>query len=129
MLDVLAVEEERLAGRALTFLAAVHEHDTLLEGRPQDRLILVRLDLDAYRLEPHDVLFAHDSLMHLRLRVLLPCQAGPMRPGRAEGRAWSGGPRPPPLRSYLRLPMRCLVPVRRPQVPDVRPGPGGCSPP
>ena len=58
-LDVLAVEHERLAGRALPFLAAVHEHEALLERRAQDRLVLVDLDLDADRLEPHDVLVAH----------------------------------------------------------------------
>ncbi len=65
-LDVVAVEHERLAGGALPLLAAVHEHDALLGGGTQDRLVLVDLDLDADRLEPHDVLLTHDFLAQLR---------------------------------------------------------------
>src|SRR4029077_16710482 len=61
-LDGVAVEHERLAGRALSFLAAVHEHDALLEGGAQDRLFLADFDLDADGLEAHHVLVAHDSL-------------------------------------------------------------------
>ena len=66
-LDVVAVEHERLAGGALALLAAVHEHDSLLGRGPQDRLVLVDLDLDADRLEPHDMLVGHDPLAELRL--------------------------------------------------------------
>src|SRR4030095_7977876 len=61
-LDVVTLEEERLAGGALALLAAVHEHDPLLGGRAQDRLLLVDLDLDAHRLETHDVLVTHGSI-------------------------------------------------------------------
>ena len=57
----LAVEQERLAGRALPLLAAVHEHDPLPEGGVEDRLVLVDLELDADRLEPRDVLLAHGA--------------------------------------------------------------------
>jgi hypothetical protein len=60
--DVVAVEHEGLAGRALALLAAVHEHDSLLGRGPQDRLVLVDLDLDADRLEPHHMLVRHDCL-------------------------------------------------------------------
>src|SRR5580658_388545 len=60
-LHVVAVEQERLAGRALPLLAAVHEHEALVEGGPQDRLLLIDLDLDANWLEPDDVLIAHPS--------------------------------------------------------------------
>ena len=59
MLDVLALEHERLAGGALAFLAAVHEHDALLGRGPQNRLILGDVDLDADGLEPHRVLVSH----------------------------------------------------------------------
>ena len=62
VLDVVAVQDERLAGGALALLAAVHEHDALLGRGPQDGLVLGDLDLDAYRLEPHDVLVGHDPL-------------------------------------------------------------------
>ncbi len=58
-LDVVTVEHEGLARGALALLAAVHEHDSLLGGGPQDRLILVDLDLDADRLESHDMLVGH----------------------------------------------------------------------
>jgi hypothetical protein len=61
-LDVVTVEDERLAGGALAFLAAVHERDALLGGGAQHRLLLVDLDLDANRLESHDMLLAHISL-------------------------------------------------------------------
>jgi hypothetical protein len=64
-LDVLAVQDEGLAGRALAFLAAVHERDALLGGRAQDGLVRVDLDLDADRLEPDVVLVPH----RLRLPV------------------------------------------------------------
>jgi hypothetical protein len=59
VLDVLAVEDERLARGALAFLAAVHEHDPLLGRGPQDRLVLVDVDLDADGFEAHLVLFGH----------------------------------------------------------------------
>jgi hypothetical protein len=61
-LDLVAVEDERLAGGALPLLAAVHEHDPLLGRGPQNVLILRYLDLDADRLEADDVLFCHDPL-------------------------------------------------------------------
>jgi len=61
-LDVVALEDERLAGGALPLLAAVHEHDALLGRGAQDVLILRYLDLDADRLEADDVLFCHDPL-------------------------------------------------------------------
>jgi hypothetical protein len=61
-LDILTVEHERLAGGALPFLAAVHQHDALLEGGAQNRLLLADLDVDADGLEAHHVLVAHDSL-------------------------------------------------------------------
>jgi hypothetical protein len=38
----------------------VHQHDALLGRGAQDVLILVYYDLDAYRLEPNDVLCAHN---------------------------------------------------------------------
>ena len=59
-LDVVAVEDERLARGALAFLAAVHERDALLGRGAQHRLVLVDLDLDADRLESHDMLVAHE---------------------------------------------------------------------
>ena len=59
MLDVFPVEQEGLARGALAFLAAVHEHDSLLGRGPQDGLILGDIDLDAYRLEAHLVLICH----------------------------------------------------------------------
>ena len=68
MLDVVALEDEGLAGGALPFLAAVHEHDALLGRGAQDVLILVDLDLDADRLETNDVLLAHDPLAGFWLR-------------------------------------------------------------
>jgi hypothetical protein len=55
----VAFEHERLAGGALTFLAAVHELNALLSRCTKDRLVLVDLDLDSDRLEPHDVLLTH----------------------------------------------------------------------
>ncbi len=58
-LDVFAVEYERLARGALAFLAAVHEHDSLLGRGPQDRLVLVDVNLDADGLEVHLVLLCH----------------------------------------------------------------------
>ena len=61
-LDVLAVEDEGLARRALALLAAVHEHDSLLGRGAEDVLRLVDLDLDADRLETYDVLAVHGSL-------------------------------------------------------------------
>ena len=74
-LDVVAVEDERLAGRALAFLAAVHEHDSLLGRGAQDRLVLVDLDLDADRLESHDVLVGHE-LPHVRCESVGPARRG-----------------------------------------------------
>jgi len=59
VLDVVPVKNERLARTALTFLAAVHEHDALLGRGPEDVLPLVDLDLDADRLEAHPMLLAH----------------------------------------------------------------------
>ena len=58
----LALQQERLAGRALAFLAAVHQHQSLAEGGVQDRLVLVGFDLDADRFKPHAVFVAHDRL-------------------------------------------------------------------
>jgi hypothetical protein len=58
-LDVVAVEDEGFTRRALPLLAAVHEHDALLECAAEDRLVLVDLYLDADRLEPHDMLVGH----------------------------------------------------------------------
>ena len=55
----LAVQDERLARRALTLLAAVHEHDALPEGRVEDRLFLVDLDLDADGFETNGMRLAH----------------------------------------------------------------------
>src|SRR5262249_57654821 len=87
--DVLAVEQERLAGGALPFLAAVHQHDALLEGGAQDRLLLADLDLDADGLEAHHVLIAHDSLGWLRADLTRwPRRAARMAP-----------PAPPPGRA------------------------------
>ena len=96
-LDVLAVEHERLAGRALPLLAAVHEHDALLEGGAQDRLLLADLDLDADGLEAHHVLVAHDSLGGCAGVMGLGRPGGPgdragLRAGRGTGR---GPPRIP----------------------------------
>ena len=51
----LAVEQERLARRALTLFASVHEHEPLLEGCVQDRLVLVDLDLETDWLEANGV--------------------------------------------------------------------------
>src|SRR6202044_1679391 len=62
VLNVLALEDERLARGALALLAAVHEHDALLGRGPQDRLILTDLDFDADRLKPYDVLVGHGPL-------------------------------------------------------------------
>jgi hypothetical protein len=59
VLDVLALQHERLAGGALPLLAAVHELHTVLGGGPEDGLVLVDLDLDADRLEPDGVLPGH----------------------------------------------------------------------
>ncbi len=58
-LDVLAVEDEGLAGRALAFLAAVHEHDSLLRRGTQDVLVLTDLDVDPDGLEVDDVAVGH----------------------------------------------------------------------
>ncbi len=52
-LDVFAIEDERFAGRALAFLAPVHEHEALLERGSQHGLRFVNLDLDADGLEAH----------------------------------------------------------------------------
>src|SRR5262249_10232268 len=71
----LAVQQERLAGRALTFLAAVHQHDALPEGGVEDRLVLVDLELDPHGLEARDVLLTHGD-----------------RPGARP--AWSSGAQP-----------------------------------
>ncbi|MCO5555079.1 hypothetical protein L7F22_008619 [Adiantum nelumboides] len=60
VLDVLALEHEGLAGRALALLAAVHELDALLGRGAKDVLVLVDLDLDADGLEPNDVFVAHE---------------------------------------------------------------------
>ena len=77
MLDVVAVEDERLARGALAFLAAVHEHDSLLGRGPQDRLVLADFDLDADGLEAHLVLFGHGHLPPLsRLGFPPDWQAG-----------------------------------------------------
>ena len=70
--DVVAVEDERLAGRALPFLAAVHEHDALLGGGAQDRLVLGDVDLDPDRFEPDAVLLCHTCPVG-------PCVKGPDR--------------------------------------------------
>ena len=56
----LAVEQERLAGRALALLAAVHQHQPLAEGAVQDGLVLVDFELDADRLESDLVGLAHE---------------------------------------------------------------------
>ena len=87
-LDVFALEHERLTRGALALLAAVHEHDSLLRRGTQDRLVLTDLDLDAYRLEPHDMLVGHGSLADCTAFGT----AGQKRldPHRA------GGPPPPP---------------------------------
>ena len=85
VLDVLALEDERLAGGALAFLAAVHEHDSLLGGGAQDVLVLVDLDLDADRLEAHDMLVGHD---HLTTQAAPTCRAGGTR--RRSGPRWAG---------------------------------------
>jgi hypothetical protein len=58
----LAVEQERLASRALALLAAVHEHQALPEGGVEDRLVLVDLHLDPDGLQACDVLLTHDGL-------------------------------------------------------------------
>ena len=57
----LAVEQKRLAGRALALLAAVHEHQPLTEGAAENCLVLVDLELDADRLQPDVVLLSHKS--------------------------------------------------------------------
>ena len=87
-LDVLALEDEGLAGGALAFLAAVHELDALLGGGAQDRLVLVDLDLDADRLEPDDVLVTHED-------PVLRCDAAE-RVGQGVGRGRAGRAGPPP---------------------------------
>ncbi len=58
VIDIVAVEDEGFARGALTFLAAVHEHDSLLRGGAQDCLVLVDLDLDAHWLEAHQSLLS-----------------------------------------------------------------------
>src|SRR5690242_5586546 len=111
VLDILALEDERLAGGALPLLAAMHEHDSLLGRGPQDRLVLAHLDLDADRLEADDVLFAHGPLGDC---VGL---TGTKRHRSVGG----GGPetanRVAPSAAWL----------SRPPGPDGRPGPAGCS--
>src|SRR6185312_16421648 len=87
-LDVVAVEDEGFAGGALALLAAVHEHDALLGGRSEDRLLLVNLDLDAHRLEPDEMLVRHSCAPATRTTL-----AGPAgRPG-PDGRSRRRTPR------------------------------------
>jgi hypothetical protein len=62
----LAVEQERLAGRALTLLAAVHEHEALPERAAQDRLVLVDFEFDAHRLQADVVGLSHSHSLDER---------------------------------------------------------------
>src|SRR5262249_37832373 len=123
-LDVLAVEHEGLAGRALPLLAAVHEHDALLERGAQDRLVLVDLDLDADRFEPHYMLVGHGPSQVSRCSP--PCASRSV--GSSVGRKKEGrGPWPPAL-----LPYRVVVLLLARPALTRRPGSGrrgrrGCT--
>ena len=80
----LPVEQERLAGRALPLLAAVHEHQALAEGCVEDRLVLVDLDLDVHRLKPDGELLPIDVAPRPPAAPL--AQSGAATPGRLNSR-------------------------------------------
>jgi len=93
----VAVEQERLAGRALPLLAAVHEHDALAESGGEDRLVLVDLHLDADGLQPRGVLLTHDRVLRRgrrrsarRLRRSETCSVSEREPAGHEGSVRSG---------------------------------------
>ena len=104
----VAVQQEGLAGRALALLAAVHQHQALPEGGVEDGLVLVRLHLDADRLEPDGVLLAH------------------VPPWLAEGRVAA---EPAAAGRRARSRHRPHVRPRRPPAPGGRPGRRPCTAP
>ena len=66
-LDVFALQNKTLAGRALPLFAAVRQHHALLERCTEDCLAFIDLDVDADRFEPDDVLrVSHNPLAVLR---------------------------------------------------------------
>src|SRR5439155_2970595 len=96
----LALDDERLAGRALTLLASVHEHYALPEGGLEDRFVLVGLNLEPYWLEPDGMSLGHPSQPRIRLG---PHPAGPPPVGGPAGAPeLRGPPSPRPARSGRR---------------------------
>ena len=112
----VALDQEGLAGRALTFAAAVHQGDALPEGGVQDGLVFVDLHLQVDRFEFDAVGLPHG------VQLLIQRIAGD-KPKSTECRARRWRRPPGPARSGVtrrRKPLRRLTSGRRGHPPCSR---------